>query len=587
MPEPILVQKKKPLDAVPVLQKADEKKVGELLKQLKSIESDFGYSLKMKMDTGRTLLSDWMKMRGMKSELYDDQLLSELMKANPEQANKIIFYLEDSFRKAGALHSKLSATGISKFMDDPAYLNVYVGLIPRWRSVIELAKENKTAWEKKERDKLKELEPKKYATIGEQKGEAIPYWQRPAIEVPRSGTNLLVAPGERFFIGEGGKVVPQSVLKVQREIERNRFEGKITKLSYNDFFNMFVPIIPLLDAAVTEVQVMYDKGFSWKGTGKVTLFLALAGLDVVIVGQLATRSAARVTGHQLATSIERSGGRLAFGKAERDVFETAIRELKPGEVKDLWRLARPSKGKGTGWPRVFEELAIQAGDKEITGDLIRAYLKEQTGATRFGRAVWRMKAGTADFFSNGLSFFGRERFRAKVTAEFFNELRMTNDLKVGKALAEGIKKAGMSDIQQKVASDAFFYTMTSFSGKTQRAMLKLVEKRGWPAVIRELRTEIVAAKKAGAVDPFGVGVRNGLAKLIPEYSAAFRYAPIHRMVEFGIFMAIGPKAIDLVFEAVTGIKRGVKPKEKEVVFVDSVQQARETFSNALSGWMNQ
>jgi hypothetical protein len=550
-PEPAeIVPPKTTLEAVP-----QRKEVEALRTQLRQMEREFAY-LKQKLDTARATNGQAIRMESMLlgRPPYDEEFLAMLM--NDGKGKDILAQIDKLSRQCSELHKKLTAAGMGNFMDDPAYRNVFLGNELRWQSVVEVATDMHASWEKRQKQLMKDLEPKPYATIGAQEGEDRT-WRRRAMELPRTGTDLLY--GERMFVGEGGRSVSESQLTLEREIERRGVvspKGVRVELSFKEFYDMFVPVLPSLDAAITDVVVMWDKGASWKGVGSITLNLVMAGLDVVLVGQLGTRSVARVRGRDLIGSLAKGEGRFAMSPLERDLFETAVRELKPGELNDLFRLARPAEGAGLGWTRIFEDLALKAGDSEITGDVMRAYLKEQTGATKLGRAAWRLKAGTVDFFENGLSIFGRERFRKKVAAELLNELRMTVDKKAARKLAQGLASSGMSLASRRVASDAIFYTLTSFSPAPQRALLRLVEKEGWPKIVAQLRRD---------------GVQEGLAKMLPEYASAFRYAPMHRLVEYGVMRATFPLAVDAVYGVITEM-RSAAPERHEIVTEEDMRK---------------
>ena len=518
-----------------------KKEVEELRGQLRALERQFEY-LKQRLETAKAAN---IEMGGWESRLlgrppYDDEFLAMLMNQGLGREKPIISQLEKLSAQCSELYKKLAAAGINNFMDDPSYRNVYIGSELRWQAVVEVATDMHASWDKRQKQAMKDMEPKPYATIGAKEGEAMPRWKRPAMELPRAGIDLLH--GERVFVGEGGRAVPESVLTLEREIERRGVatpKGVRVEMSFKEFYDMFVPVIPSLEAAVTDVRVMWDKGASWKGAGSITLNLTMAGMDVVLVGQLATRTVARVTGRELIDSFAKGEGRLAMSPMERDVFETAVRELKSGELNDLFRLARPAQGEGLGWTRVFGDLALTAGDSEITGDVIRSYLREQAGTTKLGRAAWRLKAGTVDFLENGLSMPGTLRFRKKVAAELFNELRMNIDHKAAKKLAESLVSSGMPLASRRLASDAMFYTVTSFSRAPQRALLRLVETDGWPRIVAQLRRD---------------GVQEGLARMLPEYASAFRYAPMHRLLEYGVMRATFPLAVDAVYGVIANAR---------------------------------
>ena len=588
---PRLVQKKTAmLEATPVPQQKKEE-VQKLLIQIGKLEQRETHYMNQLRDTAKAMVvRDWIPY-SQRKEMYDEELIAELymrsFPGRPDYAKKFESAIGLMSERAGALLKKIHALGIENFINEQSFQNVYLGILPRWRAALFMGKERFRLFQQKQRQEWKEFEDsfheKPYPTISAQRGEGIPFWQRPAPKVPKSGTDWLRYPGGPYlYVGEGGKPVPKEVLNVQRELERIRLQKLGSPMGTGEVFRALMPIISSLDAAVTEVQVMWDKGISWKGTGKVVLYLALAATEVVFVGQIAAKSAARTTGRQLASSLSKAEGRLTVTQAQRDVFETALRELKPGEVRDLLRLARP--GKGPGWHRMMEELAKKAGRSEITGDVMRAYMKETMGASRLGRAAFRTRHGIADFYSN-LGFFSRENFRERVQAEFFNELRLALDVKAGRAVAESLRSAGLGRIQSRIASDALFYTSTSFSRGTQKAFARLVQEQGWPKIIRELRKDILLAKKAGAKDTFGAGVRSGLERLLPKYSRSFHYAPMHRLAEYGIFLAIAPHAFDALLGMATGIAQKANKTPENPV--QTIEDARKAWQKGMEQYLGE
>ncbi len=528
------------LEAVP-----QKKEVEKLRGQLNALDRQYDF-LKQRFDSTWATNDRTVKLESMflGRKPNDDEFLAMLMNAGMGGEKPITSQVEKLHQQCSELFKKLLDAGLDNFAGTDVYNRVFIGNDPRWQIVVESATDMHVSWGKQQKQLMKDLEPKPYPTIGARE------WEPPTVEFPRTGVDLLH--GERVFVGEGGRVVPESVLTLEREIRRR---GRVTpkgvrvELSFQEFYDMFVPVLPSLDAAITNVQVMWDKGVSAKGVVKVVFNLVMAGVDVVLVGQLATKSAARLSGRELMDSLEKTEGRSFMSRQEWDVLETAIRELKPGEVNDLFRLARPAIGTGFDWT-VFEELALRAGDEEVSGDLIRAYLREQTGATRLSRAAWRLKAGTLDFCENGLSLLGREKFRKRVAAEIFNELRMSIDHKASKRLAELLVESGMPEASRHLASDAMFSTLTSFSKAPQRALLKLVEKEGWPNVVARLK-------------------KDGLEKMLPEYAAAFRYAPMHRLVEYGVFRATFPYAVQAVYGVISDMSAS-KVKEPEILTYDDM-----------------
>jgi hypothetical protein len=524
------------LEAVP-----RKKEVEDLRGQLRALDRQYDY-LKQRLETARAANDRTVRIESMflGRPPYDEEFLAMLMNARMGDDKPILSQVEKLHQQCSELFKKLLAAGLDNFAGTDVYNRVFIGNDLRWEAVVEVATDMHASWEKQQKQLMKDLEPKPYPTIGARE------WEPPTVELPRSGTDLLY--GERMYVGERGRAVPESVLTLEREI---RSRGTLTpkgvrvELSFREFYDTFVPVLPSLDATITDVKVMWDKGASWKGAGSIAFNLTMAGLDVVLVGQLASRSVARVSGRELADSFAKGEGRLTMSPLERDVFETAVRELKPGELNDLFRVARPAEGEGLGWTRVFGDLALSAGDNEITGDVMRAYLREQTGATKLGSAAWRLKAGTIDFLENGLSVPGTMRFRKKVAAELFNELRMTVDHKAAKGLAELLASSGMPLASRRLASDAMFYTLTSFSKAPQRALLKLVEREGWPNVVARLKKE-------------------GLERMLPEYASAFRYAPMHRLLEYGVFRATFPLAVEAVQGMITDMSARA-PEQPEIL----------------------
>jgi len=582
---PQLMQKKK-MEVIPVPQEQEKQKI---IRELRALESmDFGYHLNLMLKNAERSVFRFWPASTPKPDLYPGEFLCELKKADPKYFERFVAQLNKFFERAESLKARMGKIGFGQFVNEGSIREVYFGHIPRWKAALLNAGERFTAYEKLQQAEwnkfAKEMEeaekPKRYATISEAKGPGIPYWERPALKVPSTGTNLLLYPGEPWlYVGEGGKPVSMQQLTIQRLREKDWFHmPKKEPMKAEDFFNLIMPVIPALDAAVTEVQTWREKGYQKNGAMKVMLYLAFAGMDMAFMGQLATRTAARATGRQLAVSLTNAGSRRVITAAEKDVFETALRELKPKEIKDLLRLARPSGGKG--WSRVMEELSVMAGEKEITGDVLRAYLKE-AASEGARRAAWRAKAGTIDFFSN-MGFFEREHFRKRVEAEFFNEMRMTIDFDIAKKTMESLAKAKLTQAEQRIASDSVFYVYTSFSRKTQQAFLGLVEKKGWREIIREARKDIVAAKNAKIADSFGSGARSALERMLPQYSRSFHYAPIHRFAEYGVFRYVGGEAVERLGRMVSGYmeereKKGVGPRP-----VVTLEDAREAFRKGIS-----
>jgi hypothetical protein len=378
-----------------------------------------------------------------------------------------------------------------------------------------------------------------------------------------------------MFVGEGGGVVAESTLRVERELERLKLEslgeglGFVRKMNYEEFFKRLVPILPFIDGAITDIKFLAKGGPGSKGQRVVSLVLNIGGaaFDLVLTGQIATRTGARVTGAELKFPGAMSGGRIVFSRAERDVLDTALRELKPNEVKNLFRLAR-EKG---GWNNLFSELATRAGEKELSGEFLRAYVLENMGKTAGKRMVWIAKHGTADFFSNGLSLLGKKQYQERVRVEFLNELRTGIDFNAAKDLSDLLRAAKLSRTQQEAAGCALFYVNTSFSRRTQSAFLELVKKRGWVKVSETVQAEYRAAKAAGTANAVDVGTRNALMKMLPEFAQAFRYAPIHRLAEFGIFNLLTPQFIEAlgalakpVWEWLTADSRAAESRRKAV-----------------------
>jgi|GEM_PF-6852524 len=364
-------------------------------------------------------------------------------------------------------------------------------------------------------------------SIGEPEGYARP-WQPKVVRVPGTSIDRLIAPEQFHYLDlERGQVITglgvQSLAESYARMARGERREKFFDI--REFYEL-VPLLPKLDAILKDIKIMRERGVSGPGALSITLNLVFAGLDMTIVSKVAATTGARVTGRELASSIGKQGGRLAMTRPEMDTFMIAF-GLEEKEFKDLWSLARPPSGGGLGWRRVCKDLAEMAGEREITADVIRKYLRQQTGG-RVGRYAWAAKSATKDFLSSTLTFAGKERFRQRVLAEIANELRSTIDQAAGKKLMEALKNtAGLTVRDRRVASDAVFLTFTSFSPKAQQSLLELVSQKGWGYVAREIRKDIVAAEREGLRDAaVSVGTKRGLARLVPEYEASFGVAPI-------------------------------------------------------------
>ena len=395
-------------------------------------------------------------------------------------------------------------------------------------------------------------------SIGEPEGYMRP-WQPKVVRVPGTSIDRLIAPEQFHYLDlERGQVITglgvQSLAESYARMARGERREKF--FDVREFYEL-VPLLPKLDAILKDIKIMRESGVSGSGVLSITLNLVFAGLDMTIVSKVATTTGARITGRELASSIGKQGGRLAMTRPEMDTFMVAF-GLEEKEFKDLWGLARPPSGGGLGWRRVCRELAEFAGEQEITADVIRKFLRQQTGG-RAGRYAWAAKSATKDFLSSTLTFAGRERFKQRVLAEISNELRSTINQQAGKELYEALRNtAGLTVRDRRAASDAIFLTFTSFSPKAQASLLNLVRERGWSFVAREIRKDIAAAEREGLKDAaVSVGTKRGLGRLVPEYEAAFGVAPVikHLAGSSAMYFAIAPavwgtamKALGMAFK---------------------------------------
>ena len=384
---------------------------------------------------------------------------------------------------------------------------------------------------------------RKYPTIGEPEGPIRPYGPK-VVRVPGTALDRLIAPEQfRYLDLERGQVITGLEVQSLAEMYARRARGERREKFFdvNEFYEL-VPLLPKLDAILKEVKIMREQGPSGRGILSITLNLAFAGLDLTIVGKVATTTGARVTGRELASSIGKQGGRLAMTRPEMDTFMLAF-GLEEREFQDLWRIARPPSGGGLGWRRVCRDLAEMAGERELTTDIIRQYIRQQTGG-RVGRYAWAAKSATKDFLSSTLTFAGKERFRQRVLAEISNELRSTMNQQAGKELYDALRNtAGLTVRDRRAASDALFLTFTSFSPKAQASLLNLVRERGWGFVAREIRRDIATAEREGFKDAaVSVGTKRGLARLVPEYEAAFGVGPVmkHLAGSSVMYLAVAP-----------------------------------------------
>jgi len=566
-------QKQKPV-SVQLINEQEKKKAVEIATQIRKLETAFGAPLQKMLEQKRALIG--FPTKPGRPGLTDAELLAHLMTYHPEHAKQVMKYANnllgevDKLRKSAMNDFDIAILIINSPIDVfRSYTDITKGHAIRWKSVLESA--NREYGIMKAGQERTNLD---YATIGQQKETTVSSWKRKAIELPGGGVSALY--GQRMFVGEGGSAVTESTLRVERELERLKLEslgegrGFVRKMNYDEFFKRLVPIIPFIDGAITDIKFLAKGGPGSKGQRVVSLVLNIGGaaFDLVLTGQIAARTGARVTGAELRLSPgAMSGGRIVFSKSERDVLDTALRELKPNEVKNLFRLAR-EKG---GWNNLFGELATRAGEKELSGEFLRAYMLENVGKTAGKRMVWISKHGTADFFSNGLSILGKKRYQERVRAEFLNELRTGIDFNAAKDLSNLLRATKLQRTQQEAAATALFYVNTSFSRRTQSAFLELVKKRGWVKVSETVQAEYRAAKAAGTANAVDVGTRNALMKMLPEYSQAFRYAPIHRLAEFGIFNLLTPQFIEAlgalakpIWEWLTADSRAAESRRKSV-----------------------
>jgi len=431
-------------------------------------------------------------------------------------------------------------------------------------------------------NKLNEIEGRMgirpYPTIGEQS-----FYKplRPKVlQVPGTGVDKLIVPGQLHYLDlERGNIINEVGVQAldQMYLRLAKGERRIRFLEPAEFWEL-VPLLPKFDAILKDMKVWKEHGYPEGFVVRVMLNLAFAGLDVTIIGKLATTTGARVTGRDLASSIAKNGGRFALTRAERDVFLEALQGLEKKDFADLWRLARPPSGGGLGWRRVCNDLARFAGSRRITASIIEEYVHQQTKSMLGIRHIWRAKAGTRDILSSSRALTGKERFMQRVYAEIPNELRKTIDRNAGKELMAHLRSASLSMTERRIARDSVFLVSTSFSPRAQRALLKVVREKGWRYVAREIRSEIYAAEKQGIENALSVGMKKGLGRVVPEYHAAYGVGPLLKHV-FGhsaAYFVIAP----IVWLGAMKVLGEVFPEKKVgVVYTDlsSEERAMEAF----------
>ena len=112
----------------------------------------------------------------------------------------------------------------------------------------------------------------------------------------------------------------------------------------------------------------------------------------------------------------------------------------------------------------------------------------------------------------------------------------------------------------------------------------MVREKGWGKVVRELWTDIRAAERAKLADPIGTGIKNGLARLMPEYRVAEFYAPVHKLVEYGIFMTLGNEAINMIINTYLGVRAKLEAAEPAEP-IRTEEDAREAHAKMLEKYL--
>ncbi len=300
-----------------------------------------------------------------------------------------------------------------------------------------------------------------------------------------------------------------------------------------------------------------------KGWGVLALDIAFLGLDAVFIGSFLVKSSARLTGRDALALIkkEAAAGKMVTS-VEKDLFVKAMKELTPAEKEHILKLAKEKGSMG----KVFEEMARNAGEKEITVSIMKDYLKMHpiSKVSKFKK----IKSALSEFLAleDGLGILSKNKFRSKVIATFYKDLLRTIDFKTMDKLSDIVRSAKLNPQEERYAIHTIINSALCFDSKPTVALLNALKdgKITW----KELINKIIAKEKELAGKPLlngessiGKASREVLKEILPEYKSAYQRAPFDHWIKLGLFMIGG----HVGFTALGNYLRAREEKEKKEV----------------------
>lgn len=565
---------KKPVQESPKQKPIQLTKTAKEQKKIKQLNSQIS-SLYLNLDDAMSKINKYREKWGM-SNLPLTEFVATIAMMGGNQQEIIASQLsivKKSVKKLKKLEPELKKAGIYNFFENDDYMNLY-GNIKAFETLIELGEET---YKEKKKSYETWLKGEGGPTIEGIKGQVIPFKERPPeLTLFPSETDLLMyGPGDVYIDSScGPNPVNKSTLDVCRQIEAGEvkpFEGAQEFMDSGDFLYL-IPVIGPAYGVVQDIQSIKKEGPKFGNVSMLALDVAFIFVDAKFVVHMTLKTGAKMTGRKVGTALAEGG--KAAKQAEKDVFAKAVSELDKKDVQTLFEI---TKARGS-WTNVVDDLAMKAGKHEITADLMKAYIGEYE---MLAKKTWKVK--TMESLWKDFDIIGRDRFRKKMLATFYDELASTLDFNSIKKLGALLKKAGLTKQQEKAAVNAMFYVMMSFEKKAQKAFFKLVKEKGWKYVVNNINKKIVSmggakAAKAGK-DVVGEGTKAALAEMVPEYRIAFTSSPVKHWVEFGVFLMGAHTGMIILGEFVRGETEKVQEKYQKQV--ENLAEVIETIAGGL------
>ena len=523
-----LKMKKPPVQEPPKQKPIQLTETAKEQKKTKKLQSKVS-SLYLELDDAMTKLNKYRKDWSMENlDIVDFVSTIALYGGNKwDIISAQVSLVGKTLNKLEKLEPELEKAGLYNFFEKDEYLELY-GLKAAFETIIDLGGEEYK--EKKKNQQTWAEGPE----IKSQKGTVIPFEERPPeLSLFPSETDLFTyGPGEVYIDSScGPNPVNKSTLDLCRAIESGDVgyaEGANEFMDSGDFIYL-IPVIGPVYGAVQDIQSIEKEGPNWKNVGMLALDVTFIFVDAKFVVHMTLKTGAKLSGRKVGTALLEGGSKAKA--AEKQVFATAVTELDKKEIKTLFEI---TKAKGS-WTNVVDDIALKAGKGDITVDLLKSYVKEQK---ILAKKTWKVKA--AEKLWKDFDIVGKNKFRKKMLATFYDELSSTIKYDTINELGILLKNANLTKNQQKSAVNALFYTLMSFDKSAQKALLKLVKEKGWLYIVQNIDKKILELGGAKALkkgkDVIGDGTRAALAEMIPEYRIAFESAPLKHWVDFGIFL---------------------------------------------------